>query len=200
MSGGRELLKKIVLVDLVIVIYILLTSTIIDYRSEKKVRDVIVDSVMEWSTRKFDEYHTVMERESRLMGQVDPELTDRLKGDILLQIESKGEAWYVYPIDGKRYFLGKPQDTKRVINELGVSVASEELLNYLYFDKGFPENTAGMIIINKDNENEAYYVHPETRYGHLLGKEGAALEVMRDQGLGITNVNLRKIELGMFEE
>ena len=200
MSGGRELLKKIVLIDLVIVIYIIFSSTIIEYRSEKKVRDIMVDTVMEWSTKKFDEYHTVMERETRLMDEVDIELSDRLKGNILLQIESKGEAWYVYPNDGKRYYLGKPQDTMRVIEELGVSVASEELFNYLYFDKGFPESTAGMIIRNQADESEAYYVHPETRYGHLLGKEGNALTVMMDQGLGITNKNIRKIELGVFEE
>lgn len=33
------------------------------------------------------------------------ELADRLKGYILLQVESRGEAWYVNPADGKRYYM-----------------------------------------------------------------------------------------------
>lgn len=33
------------------------------------------------------------------------ELVERLKGYILLQVESRGEAWYVNPADGKRYYM-----------------------------------------------------------------------------------------------
>ncbi len=33
------------------------------------------------------------------------ELVDRLSGYILLQVESRGEAWYVNPADGKRYYM-----------------------------------------------------------------------------------------------
>ena len=36
---------------------------------------------------------------------IDAQLVNRLKGRILLQVESVGEAWYVNPIDGKRYYL-----------------------------------------------------------------------------------------------
>lgn len=35
----------------------------------------------------------------------DSELVDRLKGYILLQVESHGEAWYVNPADGRRYYM-----------------------------------------------------------------------------------------------
>ena len=31
--------------------------------------------------------------------------TNNLNGKILLQVESKGEAWYVNPKDGKRYYM-----------------------------------------------------------------------------------------------
>ncbi len=36
---------------------------------------------------------------------INTELVDRLKGYILLQVESRGEAWYVNPADGKRYYM-----------------------------------------------------------------------------------------------
>jgi len=35
----------------------------------------------------------------------DQKLINRLKGRILLQVESHGEAWYVNPVDGRRYYL-----------------------------------------------------------------------------------------------
>lgn len=35
----------------------------------------------------------------------DAELTERLKGYILLQVEQHGEAWYVNPFDSKRYYM-----------------------------------------------------------------------------------------------
>jgi len=33
-----------------------------------------------------------------------------LAGRILLQVEQRGEAWYVDPVDLQRYFLGSPDD------------------------------------------------------------------------------------------
>ena len=35
----------------------------------------------------------------------DTQLTQRLLGYILLQVEGHGEAWYVNPLDGLRYYL-----------------------------------------------------------------------------------------------
>lgn len=40
------------------------------------------------------------------------------KGKILLQVESKGQAWYIGATDGKRYFLGTPSDAFRVMRDL----------------------------------------------------------------------------------
>lgn len=37
--------------------------------------------------------------------EADAELVDRLRGRILLQVENLGEAWYVNPADGRRYYL-----------------------------------------------------------------------------------------------
>ncbi len=45
----------------------------------------------------------------------DLNLANKLKGSILLQVESNGEAWYVSPDDGKRYFLGRPTDALKVL-------------------------------------------------------------------------------------
>lgn len=54
-------------------------------------------------------------------------MSGRLKGKILLQVESRGEAWYVNPKDEKRYYLGKPSDAYQLIRELGSGITSANL-------------------------------------------------------------------------
>ncbi|MEI6597248.1 MAG: hypothetical protein WCL13_03540, partial [bacterium] len=46
------------------------------------------------------------------------------KGKIFLQVESRGEAWYVNPADGKRYFLARPSDAFNVMRQLGAGVSN----------------------------------------------------------------------------
>jgi len=59
---------------------------------------------------------------------VDQALINQMKGIILLQVEANGEAWYVHPIDQKRYYLGRPSDAFRVMRELGLGVSSDNLI------------------------------------------------------------------------
>lgn len=54
-------------------------------------------------------------------------LVRRLSGRILLQVESHGEAWYLNPADGKRYFLGRPQDAFNVMRTLGTGISNRDL-------------------------------------------------------------------------
>lgn len=49
-------------------------------------------------------------------------LANTLKGKILLQVEHKGEAWYVSPANGQRYFLARPADAFNLMRRLGVGV------------------------------------------------------------------------------
>ncbi len=48
------------------------------------------------------------------------------RGKIFLQIESRGEAWYVNPADGKRYFLGRPVDALAVMRNLGIGISNSD--------------------------------------------------------------------------
>ena len=54
-------------------------------------------------------------------------LSERLSGRILLQVEEKGEAWYVFPSDNKRYFLGRPEDAFDLMRNLGIGISNENL-------------------------------------------------------------------------
>ncbi|MFA6171921.1 MAG: CARDB domain-containing protein [Patescibacteria group bacterium] len=57
---------------------------------------------------------------------LDATLASSLKGKILLQVEGKGEAWYVNPKDGKRYFLGRPADAFSVMRGLGLGISNND--------------------------------------------------------------------------
>lgn len=57
----------------------------------------------------------------------DGRLSRRLAGRILLQVEKKGEAWYVDRDDFKRYYLGRPSDAFFIMKELALGVKSEVL-------------------------------------------------------------------------
>lgn len=54
-------------------------------------------------------------------------LSERVKGSILLQVESKGEAWYVNPTDNKRYSLGRPADAYEVMRQKGIGITNNDL-------------------------------------------------------------------------
>lgn len=55
----------------------------------------------------------------------DDNFRNSQKGRILLQVEKKGEAWYVNPNDGKRYFLGRPEDAFNVMRNLGLGISDD---------------------------------------------------------------------------
>jgi uncharacterized protein YkwD len=52
---------------------------------------------------------------------------DRQKGRILIQAEKRGEAWYVDPSSGRRYFLGRPADAFSIMGKLGLGIKNNEL-------------------------------------------------------------------------
>lgn len=55
------------------------------------------------------------------------DLMNRVSGRILLQVEENGEAWYVYPGDQRRYYLGRPDDAFAIMRELGLGITNADL-------------------------------------------------------------------------
>jgi len=62
---------------------------------------------------------------------------NNLAGRILLQVEDKGQAWYVYPVDGKRYNMGRPTDAFDLMKKLGTGISNKDLLK---IPIGLPSN------------------------------------------------------------
>ncbi len=126
------------------------------------------------------------------------DLSENLSGMILLQVEEKGEAWYVYPDDLNRYYLGRPDDAFEIMRNLGLGIKHSELSQYL--DSTFPQRLLGKILIDVEENGEAYYIYPKDLKGYYLGRPSDAFQIMREKGLGITNLDLTKIKVyGEYE-
>jgi len=119
-------------------------------------------------------------------------LASKLRGRILIQVEEKGEAWYVNPTNDKRYYLGRPADAFNVMRTLGLGISEQ---TYTNFAAAGAKSLAGQIVLRVQAKGEAYYIHPTTYKLHYLGRPADAFEVMRKFGLGISNANLALIAI-----
>lgn len=55
-----------------------------------------------------------------------PKKFSHLRGRILLEVQSRGQAWYVNPKTGSRYFLGRPHDAFTVMRKQGLGVSNAD--------------------------------------------------------------------------
>lgn len=126
-------------------------------------------------------------------------VAQRLSGKILLQVEAKGEAWYVNPQTKERYFLGRPADAFTVMRSLGLGISNADIANIPEAgtsqkgDAILRKRLTGQILLQVEAKGEAWYVNPETLSRHYLGRPEDAFAVMRELGLGITNLDLMAI-------
>jgi hypothetical protein len=135
-------------------------------------------------------------------------LANRLSGRILLSVEENGEAWYVYPENNRRYFLGRPNDAFNIMRELGlgISQANWQKIPELGDDekKGIDlelsKRLAGRIILQVEENGEAWYINPVNLKKYYLGRPNDAFNIMRELGLGISQENLAMIHKpGLYE-
>jgi ribosomal protein L30/L7E len=134
----------------------------------------------------------VVEEEKALAKTVNSALAKRLSGRILLQVERSGEAWYVYPADAKKYYLGRPADAFAVMRRLGLGATHEFISSHTLF----PTAVLGKILLDVEKNGEAYYINPVDKKAYYLGRPPDAFRIMRELGLGITNSDLRQIGVG----
>jgi len=59
--------------------------------------------------------------------KIDKNFSNKFKGKILLQVESRGEAWYVHPVDGKRYYMPTGDDAYQIMKYLSLGVKNSDL-------------------------------------------------------------------------
>jgi len=68
--------------------------------------------------------HSPLSKDKTLI--VDQAFAKKQNGRIFLQVESKGEAWYINPADSKRYYLGAPADAFEIMKKLSLGITSKD--------------------------------------------------------------------------
>jgi hypothetical protein len=54
-------------------------------------------------------------------------LMAKLKGRIVLQVEGRGEAWYINPIDGKRYYMSDGDAAYQIMRFLSLGITNTDI-------------------------------------------------------------------------
>jgi len=129
-----------------------------------------------------------------------------LSGRILLDVERNGEAWYIYPKNNKRYYLGRPHDAFSVMRELGLGISEIDFQKIasagmdVEGDLVLAKKLSGLIVLQVERNGEAWYINPITYKKHYLGRPQDAFNIMRELGLGISRKNLAFIHKNSFNE
>lgn len=63
----------------------------------------------------------------------DSALVNRFKGYILLQVQNRGQAWYVSPVDGKRYFMANGLVAYQMMRYMSLGISNADLVKINYY-------------------------------------------------------------------
>ena len=88
---------------------------------------------------------------------IDLEFARKQSGRIFLAVESRGEAWYVNPVNNRRYFLGRPADAFALMRNLGLGISDQDLNNIIAYTPNYNLSEMELEIydlINKERANE----------------------------------------------
>lgn len=127
-------------------------------------------------------------------------VAEQTAGRVLLQVEQRGEAWYVNPADQQRYYLGRPKHAWRIMRYLGIGI-SDANLNLIpqaadnwIGDAAVLNHVRGSIVLQVEQHGEAWYINPSDGKRYYLGRPRDAWQVMTQFGLGISDADLQQID------
>jgi len=69
----------------------------------------------------------ILEAARAAVVKVDENMVSRVVGKILIQVEDRGKAWYVNPVDRKRYYLGSANNAFSVMSLIGQGISNKNL-------------------------------------------------------------------------
>ena len=141
----------------------------------------------------------VVAEEKRLTVNTDSALAKRLSGRLLLQVENKGQIWYVDPKTGKRFFVTKDSAIE-IFRALSLGITEADLGKVPVKgsldpgDAGMRNRLKGKLLLRVQASGQIVYVDFDG-FRHEATTENV-MDLFRSLSLGITNKDLRKLEVG----
>jgi len=128
----------------------------------------------------------------------DKNLSNRLKGRLLLQVEDKGRIWYVNPDDSKRYEVTFA-NALPLFEKLSLGISNKDLDQISEVKSTTLGNRLkGRLLLQVEDKGRIWYIDSngmkhEVTWGNLMN-------LFRRLSLGITNRDLEKIEEYMVKD
>lgn len=124
---------------------------------------------------------------------VDIEYVTSLAGEIVSEIDDLRGI----DISKLKAFDESMKEKESSVEEKQTSELTEESDNLE--SKSLLNRLRGKIILKVEEKGEAYYINPADSKMYYLGRPEDAFQVMREQGIGITTSNLKKIPIGLTD-
>lgn len=124
-----------------------------------------------------------------------PSLASRLKGQVLLQVASRGEAWYVDPASLNRVYLKDGGAAFNIMRSYGLGISESDYAKLAAGNSSLRARVTGHIVLRVALHGEAYYLCPRTGALSYIKDGAAAFDIMRQCGLGISNSDLAQISV-----
>jgi len=131
--------------------------------------------------------------QEQVRARVNAALVDRLRGYILLQVQQHGEAWYLNPTDGSRFYMKDGPTAYQMMRSFGLGVSETDYATIERGDWSIKNRLRGRIVLRVQEHGEAYYIHPKDLSVHYLQNGDEAYRLMRLYSLGITDADLDQI-------
>ncbi|MBI3956995.1 MAG: phosphodiester glycosidase family protein [Candidatus Kerfeldbacteria bacterium] len=128
-------------------------------------------------------------------------LAERYSGYVLLDVTNHGEAWYVYPKTLHRFYLGTGTDAFNIMRFLGAGMTNSNLAKIPTDSQDFSGDLAlrerfkGRILLQVEENGEAWYVNPRNLKRYFLGRPDEALRILAELAAGITATRLVEIPI-----
>ena len=135
-------------------------------------------------------------------------------GQILLQVNENGEAWYIDPVSEDRFYLKDGSAAFELMRTFGLGITNGDLVDIpsvtgpqevegmtsICESNSLANRLVGRILLQVEENGEAWYVEPTTCHRVYLKDGNAAFEIMHYLGLGASNEDIESINLGETEE
>jgi len=118
-------------------------------------------------------------------AEIDRDLSNRLKGHLLLQVEDRGQIWYVDADEGERYLVNL-NNALEIFNDLAIKLEEKDF-NTLY------SRYQGYFVINESDLENLWYIDFQSRKHQV--KQDTLMNLFGALPLGISNDDLEKIPL-----
>lgn len=131
----------------------------------------------------------------------DLSFKDRVKGQLLLQVQQNGEIWYVDPIEYKRYYVSVT-NALPLFRKLSLGITNNDLATIPMAGIYSPSNALsnrlkGRLLLAVEDLGRVWYIDMNGQRREI--REEDIMDIFRALGLGITDSDLNQIPIGDLE-